>query len=74
MYEEQVKTTDAQLEMIETQISKIENAQSQKDALRVLKQGNEALKKLQNEVNVEKFQEIGDDMEELKNQNDKINY
>ena len=74
MYEEQVKTTDAQLEMIETQISKIENAQSQKDALRVLKQGNEALKKLQNEVNVEKFQEIADDMEELKNQNDKINY
>ena len=74
MYEEQVKTADAQLEMIETQISKIENAQSQKDALRVLKQGNEALKKLQNEVNVEKFQEIADDMEELKNQNDKINY
>ena len=67
MYEEQVKTADAQLEMIETQISQIETAQSQKDVLTVLKQGNEALKKLQSEVNAEKFQEIADDMEELKN-------
>ena len=58
--------------MIENQISQIETAQSQKDALTVLKEGDEVLKKLQSEVNVEKFQEIADDMEELKKQNNEI--
>jgi len=72
MYREQIKSADAQLEMIENQISQIETAQSQKDALTVLKEGNEVLKKLQSEVNVEKFQEIADDMEELKEQNNEI--
>ena len=68
MYSEQIKTAYGQLEMIENQISQIETAQSQRDALSVLKQGNEVLKKLQSEVNVEKFQEISDDMDELKEQ------
>lgn len=72
MYREQIKTADGQLEMIENQINQIEIAQNQKEALDVLKQGNEVLKKLQSEVNVEKFQEIADDMDELKAQNDEI--
>ena len=72
MYQEQVKTADGQLEMIETQISQIENAQSQRDALSVLKQGNEVLQNLQKEVNVEKFQEVADDMNELKEQQDEL--
>ena len=55
MYREQIKTADWQLDMIETQIMEIGQAQSQKDALTVLKEGNKALKKLQKEVNVEKF-------------------
>ena len=58
--------------MIENQISQIETAQSQRDALTVLKQGNEVLKKLQSEVNAEKFQEIADDMDELKEQQNEI--
>ena len=72
MYSEQIKTADGQLEMIENQISQIENAQSQRDALSVLKQGNEVLKKLQSEVNVEKFQEISDDLDELKEQQNEL--
>ena len=72
MYQEQVKTADGQLEMIETQISQIENAQSQRDALSVLKQGNEVLQNLQKEVNVEKFQKVADDMNELKEQQDEL--
>ena len=72
MYAEQIKAADGQLEMIENQIMQIETAQSQKDALTVLKQGNEALKKLQSEVSVEKFQEIADDMEEVKEQQNEI--
>ena len=72
MYREQIKAADGQLEMIENQISQIETAQSQKDAMTVLKEGNEVLKKLQSEVNVEKFQEIADDLDELKEQNNEI--
>ena len=58
--------------MIETQISQIETAQNQLDVFNVLKQGNNILKKLQEEVNVEKIQEIADDLNELKEQNDEI--
>ena len=72
MYQEQIKTAEGQLEMIETQISQIESAQSQRDAMSVLKQGNEVLKNLQKEVNAEKFQEISDDMDELKQQQDEL--
>ena len=72
MYTEQIKTAEGQLEMIENQIMQIETAQSQRDALSVLKQGNEVLKKLQSEVNAEKFQEIADDMDELKEQQNEL--
>ena len=72
MYTEQIKTAEGQLEMIENQIMQIETAQSQRDALSVLKQGNEVLKKLQSEVNAEKFQEITDDMDELKEQQNEL--
>ena len=72
MYSEQIKAADGQLEMIENQITQIETAQSTRDAMSVLKQGNEILKKLQSEVNVEKFQEIADDMEDVKEQQNEI--
>ena len=63
MYREQIKTAYGQLEMIENQINAIETAQSQKDVATVLQEGNAVLKK---------FQEIADDMDELKAQNDEI--
>ena len=72
MYREQIKVADGQLEMIENQISQIETAQSQKDAMTVLQEGNAVLKKLQDEVNVDKFQEIADDLDEIKAKNDEI--
>ena len=72
MYQEQIKVAYGQLEMIETQINQIETAQSQKDAMTVLQEGNAVLKKLQEEVNVDKFQEISDDLDELKAKNDEI--
>ena len=72
MYQEQIKSSEGKLEMIETQISQIETAQNQLDVFNVLKQGNNILKKLQEEVNVEKIQEIADDLNELKEQNDAI--
>ena len=72
MYQEQIKASEGKLEMIETQISQIETAQNQLDVFNVLKQGNNILKKLQEEVNVEKIQEIADDLNELKEQNYEI--
>ena len=72
MYEEQIKSSDGQLQMIETQITQIENAQNQKDVFTVLKEGNDVLKKLQEEVNVEKMQEVADDLDDLKEKNDEL--
>ena len=72
MYREQIKAADGQLDMLETQINQIETAQSQKDVMTVLQQGNAALKKLQEEVNIEKMQEIKEDLEELRDKNDEI--
>ena len=46
MYKEQIKTAYGQLQMIETQITQIESAQSQKDVMTVLQEGNAILKKL----------------------------
>ena len=72
MYQAQIKASDGQLDMIETQISQIESAQNQKDVFTVLKEGNAVLKKLQEEVSVEKMEEITDDLDELKEKNDEI--
>ena len=72
MCSEQIKVAEGQLEMIETQINQIESAQNQRDVFNVLKQGNEALEKLQKEVNIEKLQEISDELEDLKEQNAEI--
>ena len=73
MYQEQIKTADAQLTMLEEQISNLEQATTQRDALKVLEKGNEVLKNLQKECNIEKWEKISDDMNDLKEQQDEIN-
>ena len=73
MYQEQIKTADAQLTMLEEQISNIEQATTQRDAMKVLEKGNEVLKNLQKECNIEKWEKISDDMNDLKEQQDEIN-
>jgi hypothetical protein len=72
MYREQINSATGQLNLIEDQIMQIETAKQQKDALRVLEQGNTVLKKLYEEVNVEKFEKIADDMNRLKEQQEEI--
>jgi charged multivesicular body protein 6 len=71
-YHEQVLNATGQLNLIEEQISRIEMAQHQKEAIQVLEQGNKILKQLNEEVNVEKWEKIADDMNELKQQQDEI--
>lgn len=71
-YREQIKVADGQLTMIDEQIAHIEIAKQQKDAIQVLEEGNKILKKLNEEVNVEKWEKIADDMNEVKQQQDEI--
>ena len=73
MYQEQIKTADSQLTMLEEQISNIEQATTQRDAMKVLEKGNEVLKNLQSECNIEKWEKISDDMQDIKDQQDEIN-
>ena len=73
MYQEQIKTADAQLTMLEEQISSLEQATTQRDALKVLEKGNEVLKNLQSECNIEKWEKISEDMQDIKDQQDEIN-
>jgi hypothetical protein len=73
MYKEQIKTAESQLTLLEEQINNIESAISQKEALKILEKGNEVLKNLQKECNIEKWEKISDDMNDLKEQQNEIN-
>lgn len=72
IYSEQIKVANGQLDMIIDQITQIESAQMKKDALQVLEQGNAVLRKLNEEVNIEKWEKITDEMNEIKHQQDEI--
>jgi charged multivesicular body protein 6 len=72
LYREQIKVASGQLNMIEDQILQIESAKMQKEAITVLEQGNKILKQLNEEVNIEKWEKISDDMNEVKQQQDEI--
>ena len=73
MYKEQIKTAESQLTLLEEQINNIESAISQKEALKILEKGNEVLKNLEKEFNIEKWEKISDDMNDLKEQQNEIN-
>lgn len=72
MYGEQIKASDNQLTMIEDQIAQIEFTKNQAEIMKVLQQGNEALKNLQKEVNVEKWEQVKDDLDELKEKDNEL--
>ena len=73
MYSEQIKHAESQLTMLEEQINNLESAITQKEALKILEKGNEVLKNLQNECNIEKWEKISEDMNDIKEQQDEIN-
>lgn len=72
MFKEQIASANGQLVMIEDSITQIETARVQKEALKVLEQGNNVLKELYKEVNIEKWEKIGDDMNDIKQQQEEI--
>ena len=72
LFTEQTKVADGQLEMINQQISNIESTTNMAECAAVLSNGNKVLKQLQNEVNIEHWENIRDDLEELKERDDEI--
>ena len=72
LFEKQYDVYNGQLTMIEEQINSIQSMKMQQDAIKVLSQGNEVLKKLNEEVNVNKWEDLKDDMNSLKQQQDEI--
>ena len=72
LFSEQTKVADGQLEMINQQISNIESTTNMAECAAVLSNGNKVLKELQNEVNIEHWENIRDDLDELKERDTEI--
>jgi charged multivesicular body protein 6 len=72
MYKEQGVVASGQLTLIEDQILQIETVRQQSEALKVLQQGNKVLKQLNEEVNIQKWEQVTDDLNEMKQQQQEI--
>ena len=71
-HQEQLKIADGQLSMIENQILEIEKTQQMSEVYKTLEQGNKILKDLQEDLKVEKFEQIKEDLKGLKEQNNEM--
>jgi hypothetical protein len=72
LFSEQTKVADGQLEMINKQIANIESTTNLNECAAVLNEGNTVLKNLQKEVNIEHWENIRDDLDELKERDEEI--
>ena len=70
---EQMKTIDGQINMLESQKFTLENSQSMRDVMNTLKVGNQAIKQATAGVSAEEFDDIKDEMEEVKASQQEIN-
>ena len=66
LFSEQTKVADTQLNMINEQIANIESTENMNQCAQVLTHGNAVLKQLQKEVNIEHWEDIRDDLDELR--------
>ena len=72
LFSEQTKIADGQLDMINQQIANIESTSNMNECAEVLNRGNAVLKQLQNDVNIEHWENIKDDLDELKERDREI--
>lgn len=72
MYRTQVESANGQLMMIEEQVNLIESTKNQNDVFKVLEEGNKALKALQDEVSVEKMEQIREDIDMNKEKHNEL--
>ena len=72
LFSQQTKVADGQLEMINQQIANIESTTNLNECAEVLNRGNTVLKELQKEVNIEHWENIRDDLDELKERDEEI--
>lgn len=72
IFSEQIKTASAELDMLINQIYQLESAVMKKGVFQVLEKGNLILKKLNDDFNIEKWEEISEDIQEMKQEQNKI--
>ena len=58
--------------MNDDQFTQIESTRNQAEVFKVLEKGNVVLKKLQEEVNIDKLEAIADDMQENRERNKEL--
>ena len=72
LFREQSTVANGKLQIINEQIINIESAFNMKECMDCLNQGNAVLKNLQKEVNIEHWENIRDDLDELKERDREI--
>lgn len=72
MFQSQIDACEGQLTMLVEQIDQIRTMKNRAEIMRTLDEGNKILKKMQQDVDIEKWEEIVDDMEELKEKQNEI--
>ena len=72
LHEKQIQVADGQLSMITDQIMQIESSQNMQQCINCLKNGNAVLKKMQEDINIEEWEKVSDDLQDLKDKNQEI--
>ena len=72
MYDIQISKSEKQLFIISQKIIEIEKTQIDSEVLKILESSNAILIKLKSEVSVEKWEIIGDEMEQIKMEQDEV--
>ena len=72
LHSAQIKTNEGQLEMVNNQIIQIESSKNLQECLKVLQNGKDVLKKMQDSIKIEEWEKVRDDMDELKEKDKEI--
>lgn len=65
-FQTQIDVGRGQLNMIEEQILRLDQSKLEKDALKVMEEGNSLLKQLQEGISIDKWEKVREDMDDLR--------